>query len=98
MADPYRTQAEVPKADTPAGHQWEKVGESEVRTHDTATGVRAKKTQTLWVCQRCGSETIIDGQDHPDTKSVLYASEPLELDGTTILEPEIPSCDEAMKD
>lgn len=76
------------------GHKWEKMGESDVMTHDTATGKRTKKTQSLWVCENCGSETLIDGGKHPDQMDVLYSTQPIELDGTTIQEPEILPCDE----
>ncbi len=100
MDAPYRTPAEVPEQPAPkpepspkTGHLWDKVGESEVRTHDAATGIWTKKTQSLWVCEKCGAETMIDGSDHPDSKDVLYAMEPLELDGTIIADPEIPHCD-----
>ena len=94
MDSPYRAPAEVKPEphESKTGHEWEKVGESEVRTHDAATGIRTKKTQSLWVCNKCGAETMIDGSDHPDSKDVLYAMEPIELDGTTVLDPEIPDC------
>jgi hypothetical protein len=76
-----------------SGHKWERIGESEVRTRDSATGKTTKKTEVLWVCEKCSSETVLDSGKDPERESTLYSREPMELDGTTINEPEIPSCD-----
>ncbi len=70
------------------GHQWEWISESEVR----ATGRKAKK-QVLWHCRRCLQSTIVDGDLNPEGTRDLYAMEPMELDGTTIMDPPIESCD-----
>ena len=70
------------------GHQWTWVAESEV----TATGRKAK-TQVLWNCPRCKQSTIVDKGINPESTRELYGMEPLELDGTTILEPLIEACD-----
>ncbi|MGH6878814.1 MAG: hypothetical protein ACREHV_15750 [Rhizomicrobium sp.] len=77
------------------GHVWEKIGESEV-TSRVQGGPMTKKVQCMWVCDQCGSETLIDGPDAPETKPELYGIEPLELDGTTIQNPVIPSCAEVI--
>jgi hypothetical protein len=71
------------------GHVWEKVSSSEV----SATGMRTK-TQDLWVCVRCLQSTIVDSGQEPERMKELYSLIPLELDGTTIQEPPIASCDE----
>ena len=70
------------------GHHWCQVAESEVR----ATGQKAKK-QWLWRCPRCGQSTVVDDGQDPEVMKELYGIEPLELDGTTILDPLIESCD-----
>jgi hypothetical protein len=73
------------------GHKWEWISESEVR----ATGARTK-TQALWHCPRCLQSTIVDGKINPEATRELYAMEPLELDGTTVMDPLIGTCDEEL--
>jgi len=96
MADPSQIPADKSTSVTRAGHQWDKIGESEIRTRDSTTGKTTNKTQSMWVCGRCGSETLLDKDANPETEPVLYSSEPIELDGTTIHNPEIPPCDEVL--
>lgn len=96
MVDPYRQPADKPTSVARSGHRWEKIGESEVHTRDGATGKTTKKIESLWVCERCGSETVLAQNTNPEAEPVLYSSEPLELDGTTINNPEIPPCDEVL--
>ncbi len=77
------------------GHQWSKISESEVTT--SIDGRRTSKKQWLWECSRCGSGTIIDEGQDPEQVPELYGLVPLELDGTTIMNPPILSCDEEIK-
>ena len=78
------------------GHKWCQVCESEVtttyRSHSTTRSV--VKKQWLWLCSRCGQSTIIDEGQDPESMKALYGIEPLELDGTTIIDPPIGTCDE----
>jgi hypothetical protein len=79
-------------------HIWMEVGESEVQTHDTATGIRTKKIQVMWECENCGAKTIIAKGLNPVKQPKLYSMEPLELNGTTVWEPEIPNCEKSVID
>lgn len=78
-----------------SGHNWSKVSESEVRV--TLEGRQTSKKQWLWVCSRCSSGTIIDDGKDPEQLPELYGLVPLELDGTTIMNPLIMSCDEELE-
>jgi hypothetical protein len=73
-------------------HAWEMISESEVRTR--LNGVSTSKVQCLWICDRCDAQTILDKDIDPNTTTELFAIEPMELDGTTIMEPTLDSCDD----
>ena len=74
------------------GHRWSRVSESEVTT--TLNGRSTSRKQWLWICDRCLATTIVDENEDPEQMPTLYGLEPKELDGTTIMEPLIPNCDE----
>ncbi len=78
------------------GHDWQKISESEVTTKERGKVIR-KVNQAMWICDNCSAATLIDtpaGEEsrHPNSMKVLYGMEPQEIDGVTILEPEIGPC------
>ncbi len=72
-------------------HEWEKLCESQVTTR--LNGVKKSKLQWLWVCSRCEAETILDDGVDPNTSKELYAIGYKELDGSTIMDPVLDTCD-----
>ncbi len=80
------------------GHQWQALGESEVTTKENGKLIR-KVNQVMWICDNCSVVTLINTpvgipSTHPNDVPVIYGTEPKEVDGVVIMEPEIGSCGE----
>ena len=72
-------------------HEWKKLCESQVTTR--LLGVEKSKSQWLWVCDRCETETILDDGIDPNNSTELYGIGYKELEGTTIMDPILDECD-----